>query len=286
MEVGAKNYCPTTTVTAMAPNTSDSSTSPGNRGTAGGQEQGELADLVVQLVSGKVNRQNMLRLARLLGRYVRVGRKGVRLNGKGIVDLLMYIAPRLPVRTPEQLQSAYGVSGGSLAGKVIKGASRSSAAVGGATGALATAGELAPPLWLTLPAEILAETILVTAVEMRLIAELHGLFDVPIEGTPDERAQAIVEAWSTRRGVNMKKLKKSGVSELERDRGVAKHVTGVVKRKLIGRAMRNLGTLAPLFVGAAIGAETNRRSTRDIGNAIIRDLRKHAAVADRHGHRP
>lgn len=268
-EVGAKNYPRLTTVTVMAPNDSDSSTTPD--GDRSGDRQ-ELAALIGRLVSGKVAKQDMRRLVVLLGRYLRIGRKGVGLNGKGLADLLFYVAPRLPVRNIDGLHGAYGgVTGGTLAAQVIKSASRNSAAVGGITGALATAGELAPPLWVTLPVEILAETLLVTAIEMRMIAELHGVYDIPIVGDVDDRGLAIVEAWSTRRGVDMKRLSKNGRSELAGG-GMSKHVSRVVKRKLMNRAARNLGTLAPLFLGAVIGAETNRRSTRDIGSAITHDL--------------
>jgi hypothetical protein len=72
----------------------------------------------------------------------------------------------------------------------------------------------------------------------------------------------------------MKRLERLGRAELARDHGVGKTLTRVVKRKVMTRAAQNLGTLAPLFLGAVIGAETNRRSTRDIGNAIIKDLAK------------
>jgi hypothetical protein len=262
----------------MAPTDNDSSTTSGD-GSPDDRHalQDELAALVGSLTSGKVNAKDMRRLVVLLGRYLRLGRKGVSLNGKGLADLLLYIAPRLPVRDLVALHKSYGgVTGGTLAGKVIKSASRTSAGVGGVTGALATAGELAPPLWVTLPVEILAETLLVTAVEMRMIVELQAVYGLPIEGDTTARGVAIVEAWSTRRGVDMKRLERKGRSELARDHGVGKNLTRVVKRKLMARAARNLGTLAPLFIGAAIGAETNRRSTRDIGNAIIHDLVKQA----------
>jgi hypothetical protein len=260
----------------MAPNKDDSSTGSGT--TPSGESaalQKELAELVGRLVSREVDKADVKRLAVLLRGYVKIGRKGVSFNGKGLADLLFFIAPRLPVRDIDALHKSYGgVTGGTLAGQVIKSASRNSAAVGGVTGALATAGVMAPPLWVTLPAEIVAETLLVTAIEMRMIAELHEVFGLPIRGTQDERGAAILEAWSTRRGVDMKRLQKHGRSELARDSGVGTHLVRIVKRKLMTRAARNLGTLTPLFIGAVIGAETNRRSTRDIGNSIIDDLVK------------
>jgi hypothetical protein len=235
----------------------------------------ELVDVLGRLTTGKAGKDDMRQLVKHLRRYTRVGFKGVGFNGKGIVDLLLYIAPRLPVRSQMSLQSAYdGVTGGSLAGQVIKSASRNSAAIGGLTGALATAGELAPPFWFTLPIEVVAETLVVTAIEMRMIAELHESYGCPIAGTEAERAEAIVEAWSSRRGIDMKAVEKRGRSEFSRNTGLGKQFGRVVKRKVMVRAARNVGSLAPLFIGAVIGAESNRRSTRDIGDAIVRDLAK------------
>jgi len=147
------------------------------------------------------------------------------------------------------------------------------------TGALATAGELAPPLWVMLPIEIAAETLVVSAIEMRMIAELHQVYGSAIEGTNDERAAQIIEAWSSRRGVDMERLAKKGRSELEAA-GVRKQLGRVVRRKIMGRVVRNLGTLAPLFIGAVIGAETNRRWTRDIGDAVVHDLASRKKPAD------
>jgi len=261
----------------MAPTDNDSSTTSGDGPSHGGAQRAELAALVEKLISdgGQIARKDLYRLARLLRRYLRVGRTGVSLNGKGLADLLLAIAPRLPVRDRAALGKSYGgVAGGTLAGQVIKTASRRSAGIGGITGAFTTAGELAPPMWITLPMEIFAETLLVTAVEMRMIAELHEVYGFPIRGDADARGIAIVEAWSTRRGVDMRRLERRGSAELARDHGLGKNLTRVVKKKLMIRAAQNLGTLAPLFIGAAIGAETNRRSTRDIGNAIIHDLAK------------
>ena len=70
----------------------------------------------------------------------------------------------------------------------------------------------------------------------------------------------------------MQRLAKKGRTELVEANGVKAQLHRVVKRKILGRATRNIGTLAPLFIGAAIGAETNRRSTRNIGDAVAHDL--------------
>jgi hypothetical protein len=55
-------------------------------------------------------------------------------------------------------------------------------------------------------------------------------------------------------------------------RGTRNELIRLVRRRVLARLGRNLSTLAPLFVGAAAGAEVNRRATRALGEAVVRDL--------------
>jgi hypothetical protein len=55
-------------------------------------------------------------------------------------------------------------------------------------------------------------------------------------------------------------------------RGTRNELIRLVRRRLATRMGRNLSTLAPLFVGAVAGAEVNRRATRALGEAVVRDL--------------
>jgi hypothetical protein len=46
----------------------------------------------------------------------------------------------------------------------------------------------------------------------------------------------------------------------------------LIRRRLTRRMGRNLASLAPLFIGAAAGAYVNRSATRQLGEAVARDL--------------
>ncbi len=233
----------------------------------------DFAELFSRLAAGDIDKTMLKQVAKSLRRSLRFTRKGVTISGQGLADILIKTAPLIPIRSADALSQQYGgMSGPALAGHVIRSAGRSSAAIGGLTGALASAGELAPPMWVMLPAEVIAETMIIAAIEMKLVAELHEIYGQPITGTANNRGIAIVEAWSERRGVSMEDLaKRDGVSRAL-SRGTRSQIVQLVRRKLMARAARNVSSLAPLFIGAAAGAELNRRATRDLGDALVRDL--------------
>jgi len=237
----------------------------------------EMADLLGRAAAGKVDKATLKQLAQLLHRSFRVSRKGIRLSGASLAELMLKTAPRIPIRDAQTLSAQYGgMTGPALAGEVIRNAGRSSAAIGALTGALASAGALAPPLWVMLPAEVIGETLLISAIEMKLVAELHEIYGRPIHGSHSQRGMAIVEAWSERRGVHIEDLATDDGVSHALGRGTRNQMIQMVRRKLLARAARNISSLAPLFIGAAAGAEINRRATRDLGDAVVRDL---AAIA-------
>ena len=125
------------------------------------------------------------------------------LGGSWLVDLLLDVAPRLPFRDGPTLRAQHpGLSDDDLAQALISGAAKATAAIGAAGGALAAVEFTAPPTLLTAPAQLAAETLLVAAVEIKLIAELHEVYGVPATGPLRGRAIAYVVAWSERRGVD------------------------------------------------------------------------------------
>ncbi|GAB3901921.1 hypothetical protein GCM10027612_66160 [Microbispora bryophytorum subsp. camponoti] len=114
----------------------------------------------------------------------------------------MNIAPRLPVRDLETLREHhYGLTGEQLADDLVRTAAKATTAVGAVGGALAAAEFAAPPLLLSAPAQIVAETLVVAAIEVKLLAELHEVYGVKVPGNGSQRATAFALAWSKQRGV-------------------------------------------------------------------------------------
>jgi hypothetical protein len=153
-----------------------------------------------------------------------------------------------------------------IAAALVANASRASAAVGAAGGMLSTIEMAAPPTLLSAPVQIAAETLVVVAIEMKLVAELHELFDRAPVGTPAVRGAAYLGAWVRRRGLDP-------FAGGSRWTGV---IGGAARRELRARLMRRAGrnvtTMMPFLAGAVAGAELNRRETRKLGERILADF--------------
>lgn len=90
----------------------------------------------------------------------------------------MTMAPRLRVRNHAALRQQFpGRSADQIADALIEGASRASAAAGGAVGVWA-----ALPTLPAFPAEVAAETLILVGIEIKLIAELHEAYGTPARG--------------------------------------------------------------------------------------------------------
>jgi hypothetical protein len=107
---------------------------------------------------------------------------------------------------------------------------------------------------------------------MKLVAELQAACGRPITGTPAQRGLAVARAWADQRGVTPADLVQPGGLGQALGRSSRREVARVLQRRLTRRALRNLPTLAPFLVGAVAGAEVNRRATRSLGEAVVRDL--------------
>lgn len=229
--------------------------------------------LLGRLSAEKVNAASVRNLVAVLRRSLRVNKKGIGLSGQGLSDLLLRTAPLIPVRDRPTLEAQYGgMTGTALAGQVIRTSARNSAAVGGVTGAVASMSELAPPLWLMLPVEVIAETLIIASIEMKMVAELHEVYGVPLVGPPEERGLAIVESWSMRKGIDLDELRSQRSVDAVMRKKAGGQIMAAIRRRLLIRAGRNISSLAPLMIGAVAGAELNRRATRDLGDAVVRDL--------------
>ena len=235
--------------------------------------ESDLEDALGDVAAGKADPEGLAHLAGLLTQSARAAGAGAVASGRWLAGLLIDTAPRIPVRNLEALKAQHnGLSGAALAGELIRNASRTSAAVGAVSGAVVSTQQLAPPAWIVIPIELVVETVAVAAVEMKLLAELHEVYARPVTGNPSERATAIVRAWAERRGVTPALLARPGGLGDVFGRGTRNELIRLVRRRMLLSLGRNLSTLAPLLAGAVAGAEVNRRATRALGEAVVRDL--------------
>ncbi|MET9615189.1 hypothetical protein [Kitasatospora indigofera] len=211
-------------------------------------------------------------VAKQLGRGGRVAAKGAGFGGRALADRLLVAAPRIPVRNLATLRTHHPdvADPEQLADLLTSGACKASAALGAGVGAAAML-----PVPPAMVVEIAAETLAVAAVEIKLIAELHEVYGVPAPGNSSQRAGAYVTAWANRRGIDSSLLvKPAGLAAM----AVGSEVRGRLRQRLTRSSLRRLPSLAPLLVGAGIGAHINRRDTAKLARQIRADLRGRRAV--------
>jgi hypothetical protein len=177
---------------------------------------------------------------------------------------VLAMGPRLRIRDQATLREQFpGRTDDEIADLLIERAARAAAAVGGATGAWSVL-----PALPAFPAEIAAETLALTGIEIKLVAELHEAYGLPAPGSATERARAYIASWASRRGVYMVP---GGLLLV-----AGSPLLGQVRRRLAARVRRSTISLAPLFTGAVAGAMINRRETRKLGTQVRDDLRRRA----------
>jgi hypothetical protein len=198
-----------------------------------------------------------------------VGRLAVLLAGRGrrLVDTVVEIAPHIPIRDRETLRRHHvGLTDLQVAEQLVAVAARTTAAIGAAGGLLSTLEVAAPPAFLSAPVQVAAETLAVTAVEVKLVAELHELFGRAAPGTPATRGAAYLGAWARRRGLDPFADKQGFGGVLG---GAAR---AQLRQRLLRRAGRNAATVVPFLAGAVAGAALNRRETLRLGSRMIDEL--------------
>ena len=202
---------------------------------------------------------------RAVGRQLGAARRGAGSGTSWLAAQVMAMAPRLRVRDHAALQRQFpGQSAEEIADALIEGASRASAAAGGAVGVWA-----ALPTLPAFPAEVAAETLILVGIEIKLIAELHEVYGTPAPGNAVDRSTAYIGAWAHRRGVL---AATPGGLILVAGSPLARRL----RRRLAGRVGRSTFSLAPLFTGAMAGAVLNSVETRRLGQEIRADLRRQA----------
>ena len=226
-----------------------------------------------RLTSGEADATTLARVTKQLASSARQAGTRAVASGRWVTSTLIDVAPRIKVRDLATLREHHdGLEGADLAEALVRNASRTSAAIGAASGAIVSAQHFAPPTWVAWPLELVVETLAVAAIELKLVAELHEVFGRPVIGTPGERGMALVKAWAERRGVSAATLARPGGLADAFGRGTRDQIARMARRRLMARLGRNVSTLAPLLAGAVAAAEVNRRATRSLGDAITRDM--------------
>jgi hypothetical protein len=199
--------------------------------------------------------------ARRAGGATRQVTAGARNAAGWLSGQVLAMAPRIKVRTAAELRAQFpGRDTEDIADALVDGAVRATAAAGGAAGLAAVL-----PVLPAFPAEVAAETLVVVGVEIKLIAELHEIYGVPVQGSTTQRMMTYVAAWASRRGVA---VVPGGILF-----AAGSPFAKLLRRRLAARAGRSALALGPLLTGAAAGAYLNARETRRLARQIRRDLR-------------
>ncbi|TFV53191.1 hypothetical protein [Blastococcus sp. TF02A-35] len=181
-------------------------------------------------------------------------------------ELLAVAVPRLPVRDRDRLRAAHpGASDEEIADALVQRAVRATSGIGAAAGGLSAAHWLAPPSLVAVPLELGAETVLVAAVEIVLIAELHELHGRRPPGDAAQRGEAYLAAWSEQRAVGAQGASLGSVLGTAGMRALRRRMT----RRLAGA----VPAAAPLLIGAALSGRGNRRATENLARRVLADLR-------------
>lgn len=198
------------------------------------------------------------------------GAAGHRLRGAGslLADVLADAAPRLRIRDAATLRVHHpGRSDDEIAELLVRNASRTTAAMGAAVGALAAVEFAAPPTLLAAPVQLAAEMLAVAAVEVKMLAELHELMGRPAYGTGAQRGSAYLMSWVRQRALDPR----VGAAGLTAIIGAAAKTE--LRTMLMRRAGRSMTKLAPFLAGAVAGGVVNRRVTRSLGEKLTAELR-------------
>ncbi|MFF3176463.1 hypothetical protein ACFVQ0_28005 [Streptomyces sp. NPDC057900] len=203
-------------------------------------------------------------------RGVRKGGESARAAIGHIADLIIDIAPRVPVRDLATLRKQFpGLGPEELADRLIAGAGKATATVGAGIGAAAMMP--VPPAML---AELATEITGVAAIEMKLVAELHEVYGLRPPGGLTQRSTAYLTSWTEERGI-----------DVTRPVTVNAALGGQMKRELrqqiMKRTARDLPNLIPFMIGATVGAMMNRRETRRLAERVRKDLRERQIPWDR-----
>lgn len=193
-----------------------------------------------------------------------------------VVDLVSEVAPYLPVRDLATLRRHHpGLDDDALAERLVRNAALATAGIGAAGGGVSAVQWTVAPTLLSAPVLIAAETVAVVAVELKLVGELHEVYQLPMDGNGAQRAVAMLQSWAGQRGINPM-APGTGVGAVL---GTAARTE--LRDTLLRRLGRNLTTMGPLLTGAAVASYLNRRATRALGEQLCADLARQRTALGR-----
>ncbi|HKT00381.1 MAG TPA: hypothetical protein VJT31_12680 [Rugosimonospora sp.] len=235
------------------------------------QGEDEVSATVAALTAEDLDQSERRRLLGRLAALVRARGLGdlfrPRAALRWVGDMVGDVAPHLPIRDLPTLRRHFpGLDREQLADRLVRNAALSTAAIGAAGGGAAAVEWVVTPTLLSAPVLLAAETVVVVAIEIKLIGELHEVYGAPIEGSRTQRGVALVQAWAQRRGVNPT-LPGMGVTAI-----LGTAVRKELRDRLLRRFGRNLTTYGPMLTGAAVASYLNRRATLALSEQIRRDL--------------
>lgn len=223
----------------------------------------------------KARRHALGRLAvRLAGGARAAGAKSVA-GGQWLTGVLADdVAPRIPIRDAATLRAHHpGLDADERAQALIRTATATTATVGAAGGAAAAVKMTAPPLLLTAPALLSAETLTVATVEVKLLAELHENYESPAPGGPVQRTSGYVLSWVHRRGLDSLNEDLLGAT-------LSLAARTALRNRLMRLMGRHLSTFGPYLTGAVAGGAINRTGTKRLAEAVCADLRTGGTARD------
>ncbi|MEU6477766.1 hypothetical protein ABZ858_12890 [Streptomyces sp. NPDC047017] len=240
------------------------------RGDPAAPAEGPTPDAREKAAPGHAGQTARGRAAAIRERAGKAARSGVRGSGSRaraalshLADRIIDIAPRLPVRDLATLRRQFpGLDPEQLADKLVTGAANATSTVGAGIGAAAML-----PVPPAMPTELAAEITGVAAIELKLIAELHEVYGVRPPGHLKVRSVAYLSSWSGERGIDV--MKPSTI-----DSALGGQMKRRLRQQIMKRMVRDLPSLMPFLVGAAVGAVVNRRDTKKLAGRVRADLRK------------
>jgi uncharacterized protein (DUF697 family) len=165
--------------------------------------------------------------------------------------------PRLPMRDASTLvRHHHGRTGEELADVLVRNASSASAMAGVVGGSLIIATKKSPQAAVvTIPIRLAAEALVIAAIEIKLVAEIHEAYGQPLGRTSGERAQGALREWAALRGIDGSEgIGMVGVLGKVMKRPAQRRAAGGMAGRLLGQKAAFLGA------GIAGGAE-NRKET-------------------------